>query len=64
MGKSLRNISVSGTWIDYLVIREILIAVPNDEIAGRKVQVIFLRKTLAQQNKKVGNIVSMLRGES
>ena len=49
---------------DCLVTRLIMIAVPKGEAAARKTQVILLRKTPAQQNQKVGSIISMLRRES
>ena len=56
MVKSLINLSVCGTRIGYLVRRVILIAVPKEETASRITQVIFLRKTSAQQNQKFGAI--------
>ena len=44
--------------------RVILIAVPKEETTSRITQVIFLRKTSAQQNQKCGAIVFLLRRES
>ena len=41
----------------------ILIAVPKEETTSRITQVIFLRKTSAQQNQKFGAIVFLLRGK-
>ena len=57
MVKSLINLSICGTRIGYLVMRVILIAVPKEETTSRITQVIFLRKTSAQQNQKFGAIV-------
>ena len=64
MVKSLINISICGTRIGYLVMRVILIAVLKEETISRTTQVIFLRKTSAQQNQKFGAIVFMLRREA
>ena len=64
MVKSLINISICGTRIGYLVMRVILIAVPKEDTTSRINQVIFLRKTSAQQNQKFGAIVFLLRREA
>ena len=64
MVKSLINISICGTRIGFLVMRFILIAVPKKETTSRITQVIFLRKTPAQQNQKFGAIVFLLRREA
>ena len=42
----------------------VLIAVTKEETETRKLQVIFMRKTPAQKNQKVGEIVSLLRREA
>ena len=42
----------------------ILKAVPKEETTTRTTQVIFLRKTSAQQNQKFGAIVFLLRREA
>ena len=42
----------------------IRIAAPKGETASRKTQVTFLRNKTAQQNQKVGEIISMLRAEA
>ena len=47
-----------------MVMRVILIAVPKEETTSRITQVIFLRKTSAQQNQKFGAIVFLLRREA
>ena len=47
-----------------MVMRVILIAVLKEETKSRITQVIFLRKTSAQQNQKFGAIVFMLRREA
>ena len=62
-GGSLRKSSVSVTCIGCFVMRVSLIDVPKEDTASRKIQVIFLRKTPAQQNQKVGEIVSLLMRE-
>ena len=41
----------------------ILIYVSKEAIESKKTQVILLRKTLAQQNQKAGDIVSLFRRE-
>ena len=64
MVKSLINISICGTRIGYLVMRVILIAVPEEETMSRITQVIFLKKKPAQQNQKFREIVFMLRREA
>ena len=64
MVKSLINIFIFGTRIGYLVMRVIMIAVPKEETTSRITQVIFLRKTSAQQNQKFGAIVFLLRREA
>ena len=53
---SLINLFICGTWIGYLVMIVIMIAVPMEETTSRITQVIFLRKTSAQHNQKVGAI--------
>ena len=58
MGKYLIKFSGTGTWISCLVMRVILIDLPKVETAASKTQVIFLRNTQEQINKKVGSIVS------
>ena len=63
MVKYLINIPICGTWIEYLVMRVILIAVPKVETTSRKTQLILLRKKPAQQNQKVGAIIFILRRE-
>ena len=64
MVKSLINLSICGTRIGHLVMRVILISVPKEETKSRITQVIFLIKTLAQQNQKFGAIVFLLRREA
>ena len=64
MVKSLINLSICGTRIGYLVMRVIMIAVPKEETTSRITQVIFLRKTSAQQNQKFGAIVFLLSREA
>ena len=64
MGKSLRNISVGGTWIVCFVVRDIMIAVPKKDTASIKTQVMFLINTPAQQNHKVESIIYLLSRES
>ena len=63
MVKSLINLSICGTRIGYVVMR-VIIAVPNKETTSRITQVIFLRKTSAQQNQKFGAIIFLLRREA
>ena len=64
MVKYLINISIYGTRIGYLVMRVILIAVPKGETTSRITQVVFMRKTSAQQNQKFGTIVFLLMSEA
>ena len=64
MVKSLINLSVCGTQIGYLVMIVVLISVPKEETTSKITQVIFLRKTSAQQNQKFGAIVFLLRREA
>ena len=58
-GEYLRNQSVSDTWISCLLMRLILVSVPKEETAANKMQVILMRKTLEQQNEKIGSIFSL-----
>ena len=64
MVKSLIDLSICGTQIGYLVMIVILIAVMKEKTTSRITQVIFLRKTSAQQNQKFGAIVFLLRREA
>ena len=64
MVKSIINISICGTRIGFLVMRVVMIAVPIEETTSRITQVIFLRKTSAQQNQKFGAIVFLLSREA
>ena len=58
------NLSICGTQIGYLVMRVILVAVPKEVTTSRITQLIFLRKTSAQQNQKFGAIIFLLRREA